>query len=224
MLIRLFFTQLFASERKQIAFMTDEKSPARISHRLFVTSRSEKRIIMLEHLMIAEQNILLWLQNNMRNDILNHIMIFITSLGNAGAIWIIMAVGLLIPKKTRKTGIMVISGLLLSFIINNIILKNLVARTRPYDMIAGLTSLVGIQSDYSFPSGHTASSFVAAVIMLGNLPKKYGVPAIILAFLIAFSRMYVGVHYPSDVIAGALIATAIGLFVNWVGKQGEQVI
>ena len=106
---------------------------------------------MIEHLMIAEQNILLWIQNNMRNDILNHIMIFITSLGNGGAIWVIMAMGLLIPKKTRKIGIMVISGLLLSLIINNIILKNLVARTRPYDMIAGLTSLVGIQRDYSFP-------------------------------------------------------------------------
>lgn len=78
---------------------------------------------MIEHLMIAEQNILLWIQNNMRNDILNHIMIFITSLGNGGAIWVIMAMGLLIPKKTRKTGIMVISGLLLSLIINNIILK-----------------------------------------------------------------------------------------------------
>ena len=78
---------------------------------------------MIEHLMIAEQNILLWIQNNMRNDILNHIVIFITSLGNGGAIWVIMAMGLLIPKKTRKTGIMVISGLLLSFIINNIILK-----------------------------------------------------------------------------------------------------
>ena len=126
---------------------------------------------MIEHLMIAEQNILLWIQNNMRNDILNHIMIFITSLGNGGAIWVLMAMGLLIPKKTRKTGIMVISGLLLSLIINNIILKNLVVRTRPYDMIAGLTSLVGIQRDYSFPSGHTASSFVAAIIMLRNLPK-----------------------------------------------------
>ena len=140
------------------------------------------RIIMIEHLMIAEQNILLWIQNNMRNDILNHIMIFITSLGNGGAIWVIMAMGLLIPKKTRKTGIMVISGLLLSLIINNIILKNLVARTRPYDMIAGLTSLVGIQRDYSFPSGHTASSFVAAIIMFRNLLKKYGIPALTLAF------------------------------------------
>lgn len=177
---------------------------------------------MIEHLMIAEQNILLWIQNNMRNDILNHIMIFITSLGNGGAIWIIMAMGLLIPKKTRKTGIMVISGLLLSLIINNIILKNLVARTRPYDMIAGLTSLVGIQRDYSFPSGHTASSFVAAIIMLRNLPKKYGIPALILAFLISFSRLYVGVHYPTDVIAGALIATAISLFVCWIEKIIER--
>lgn len=177
---------------------------------------------MIEHLMIAEQNILLWIQNNMRNDILNHIMIFITSLGNGGAIWVIMAMGLLIPKKTRKTGIMVISGLLLSLIINNIILKNLVARTRPYDMIAGLTSLVGIQRDYSFPSGHTASSFVAAIIMLRNLPKKYGIPTLTLAFLISFSRLYVGVHYPTDVIAGALIATAISLFVCWIEKIIER--
>ena len=83
---------------------------------------------MIEYIANAEQNILLWLQNNMRNDILNHIMKLITSLGNGGIIWIIVALVLLIPKKTRKTGIMVISGLLLSFLVNNIILKNLVAR------------------------------------------------------------------------------------------------
>ena len=179
---------------------------------------------MIEYIANAEQNILLWLQNNMRNDILNHIMKLITSLGNGGIIWIIVALVLLIPKKTRKTGIMVISGLLLSFLVNNIILKNLVARTRPYDMITGLTSLVGIQSDYSFPSGHAASSFVAAVIMVKSLPKKYGIPALTLAFLISFSRLYVGVHYPSDVIAGALISTAIGLFVCWLEKIIERKI
>lgn len=198
--------------------MANEKSATRISHFPLIISHSEKRISMIEYIANAEQNILLWLQNNMRNDILNHIMKLITSLGNGGIIWIITALVLLIPKKTRKTGIMVISGLLLSLIVNNIILKNLVARTRPYDMIAGLTSLVGIQSDYSFPSGHAASSFVAAVIIFKSLPKKYGIPALILAFLISFSRLYVGVHYPTDVIAGALIATIIGLFVCWLEK------
>ncbi|MDD3063847.1 MAG: phosphatase PAP2 family protein, partial [Massilibacteroides sp.] len=103
-----------------------------------------------------------------------------------------------------------------SFIIDNIILKNLVARTRPYEVVQGLQLLIGKQNDFSFPSGHTGSSFASAVILYKELPKKYGIPLIGLATLIGFSRLYLAVHYPSDVLGGAIIGTLIAILVNKV--------
>ena len=142
---------------------------------------------------------------------------FITTLGNAGVIWIILSVGLLIPKKTRRVGVLTLVSLLFSALIDNVILKNVVARTRPYDLIEGLTSLVGAQKDYSFPSGHTGSAFAAAVVMFLGLPKKFGIPILVFACLMGLSRLYVGVHYPSDVLGGVLIGTGIALLTYWSG-------
>lgn len=164
-----------------------------------------------------EADILLWIQNNIRNDVLTPIFKFITTLGNAGVIWIVLSVGLLIPKKIRRVGVLTLVSLLFSALIDNVILKNVVARTRPYDLIEGLTSLVGAQKDYSFPSGHTGSAFAAAVVMFLGLPKKYGIPILVFACLMGLSRLYVGVHYPSDVLGGVLIGTGIALLTYWSG-------
>ena len=164
-----------------------------------------------------EADILLWIQNNIRNDVLTPIFKFITTLGNAGVIWIVLSVGLLIPKKTRRVGALALVSLVFSALIDNVILKNVVARTRPYDVIEGLTSLVGAQKDYSFPSGHTGSAFAAAVVMFLRLPKKCGIPILVFACLMGLSRLYVGVHYPSDVLGGALIGTGIALLTHWFG-------
>ena len=164
-----------------------------------------------------EADILLWIQNNIRNDVLTPIFKFVTTLGNAGMIWIVLSVGLLIPKKTRRVGVLALVSLSFSALIDNVILKNVVARTRPYDVIEGLTSLVGVQKDYSFPSGHTGSAFAAAVVMFLGLPKKYGIPILVFACLMGLSRLYVGVHYPSDVLGGVLIGTGIALLTYWSG-------
>ena len=99
---------------------------------------------------------------------------------------------------------MSILALLLSLLINNIILKNLVARTRPYEMVEGLVPLIGRPRDYSFPSGHTGSSFASAWVLFRKLPAGYGISALVLAGLIGISRLYVGVHYPTDVLFGVL--------------------
>lgn len=169
---------------------------------------------MLQNLMTVEENILLWIQNNVRNEWLTSFFTFITFLGNKGLIWILVSIILLFPQKTRKTGVKSLIALCISALIINMLLKNIVVRTRPYDVIHGLTSLIGIQKDYSFPSGHTGSSFAVAVILFRELPKRFGIPILIFAFLMGFSRMYVGVHYPSDIISGALIGTVIALFVS----------
>ena len=89
------------------------------------------------------------------------------------------------------------------------LLKHLIARSRPYDCILGLIPLITPPTDYSFPSGHTAASFAVGALLFRKLPKRYGIPALVLAALIGFSRLYLGVHYPSDVLAGALLGTGI---------------
>ena len=109
--------------------------------------------------------------------------------------------------------------LLLFLLVNNMILKPLVDRTRPYEVVQGLTLLIEKQKDASFPSGHTASSFAAAVVMFHMLPKRYGIPALLLAFLIGLSRLYVGVHYPTDVLCGLLSGTVLALLSVWIVKR-----
>ncbi len=172
---------------------------------------------MIHNVMICEQEILLWIQNNVRNDVLTPIFKGITTLGNGGAIWLILSVGLLFSKKTRHIGILSLCALGMSFIINNVMLKNLIARGRPYDVIEGLNCLIQRPTDYSFPSGHTGSSFASGVVLFLGLPKKYSVLFLVLAGLIGFSRLYVGVHYPSDVLGGAVIGTVIAISVYVIG-------
>lgn len=109
-------------------------------------------------------------------------------------------------------------ALAFSYLINNLLLKNLIARTRPYEVIAGLHTLIGAQRDYSFPSGHTGSSFAAAVVLFCRLPKRLSSFLLLLAFLIGFSRLYVGVHYPSDIIVGAISGTLIALVLLWIER------
>ena len=159
---------------------------------------------MLDTLLKLDGDILLWIQDNLRAGWLDPIMKFITYLANGGALWIGICVLLLILKKTRTTGIVCSCSLAVTFLINNIILKNIIARTRPCEVVEELNRIIGAQSDFSFSPGHSGASFAVAVVMFMEMPKKYGVPALIVATLIAFSRLYVGVHYPFDVIAGVL--------------------
>ena len=166
--------------------------------------------------------ILLWIQDNVRNDFLTPIFKFITSLGNSGWFWIAVTILCLLFVKTRKVGVLSAIALIGSVVINNLILKNLIARTRPYEVIEGLERIIEAQPDYSFPSGHAGASFAAAVIFFIYLPKKFGVPALVLAILISLSRLYVGVHYPTDILAGALISTAIAVCVWKVDEHMQN--
>ena len=142
---------------------------------------------------------------------LDKTLAFITSLGNAGIIWIVLAVVLLILPKTRKTGIIVAAALLMDLILCNLILKNLVARVRPYDVNTAIAILIKKPLDFSFPSGHTAASFAAMTALFLAKMKKAWIAALILAVLIAFSRLYFYVHYPTDVLGGAVVGILSGI-------------
>lgn len=150
-----------------------------------------------------------WMQTTFRNDALDFLLPVITAFGNAGIGWILLTLVLLCIPKYRKCGLASAIALILMLLINNIILKPWIARIRPYDVMQGIELLIAAPTDFSFPSGHTAASFASASAIL-SLNRKLGISALILAFLIAFSRLYLYVHYPTDVLGGMLIGAGCG--------------
>lgn len=168
---------------------------------------------------LFEANIVLWIQENLRVSFLNPVVTAITSLGNAGIFWIILTVILLLFKKTRKIGLCCAIALIADVLAVNVILKPLVARARPYVTLDTIVPLGHLSRDFSFPSGHSAASFAGAWALYKSAPRKYGIAAVVLAALIALSRLYVGVHYPTDVLAGAAIGIAAGELGAWAGKK-----
>ncbi|MBQ7872970.1 MAG: phosphatase PAP2 family protein [Clostridia bacterium] len=163
-------------------------------------------------------NILFWIQNLIRNDVFDVIIPFYTSLGEDGIIWIAFGLILLIPKKYRKTGVMVLAALLVMLVVNNIVLKNLIARPRPCWTYPEMVQLVHNPSSYSFPSGHTTSAFAVAFTVFSQ-HKKLGKVIIVMAAIMAFTRLYVFVHFPTDIYGGILVAAAITTFVCFMEKK-----
>ena len=173
-----------------------------------------------------EGEILLWIQEHVRSAAITPAVEWITHLGDTAFIWILMAAVFFVFPRTRETGLRVIAALLGSLAVNNLILKNLVARVRPYEVIEGLELLIERQPDWSFPSGHSAASLAAAtVIWLSH--RRTGWPAVVLAGLIALSRLYVGVHYPTDVMFGALsgiiiASSSAACGTGWRGRRMRE--
>ena len=162
-----------------------------------------------------EGRILLFIQEHLRFAPLDGAVAFITHLGDSGWIWIVLALVLLLFRRTRRCGIACAISMILNLPVTNVALKNIIQRIRPYDFIDSLKILIETQHDFSFPSGHTACSFACAWVMYRMLPKKWGVSALVLAVLISLSRLYVGVHYPTDVLGGLVI----GVLAAEAGKR-----
>ena len=139
---------------------------------------------------------------------LDFLMPKITALGNGGAIWLAAAGGLLCTKKYRKQGVLLLGGLAVGVLVGNVFLKNVIARPRPC-WLESVPLLIANPADYSFPSGHTLSSVIGATI-LTRTDRRFGWAAIPLAALIAFSRLYLYVHFPSDILGAAVLGVAIG--------------
>ena len=175
---------------------------SRLRYRLI----SKRYMNILQSIQQLDGEILLLIQQYLRTDMLTPFMKSVTFLGNGGWFWILCAVVLLAVPKTRKTGYAAALSLIFGAIVTNLLLKNIVARPRPFAEIAALIPMITKPKDFSFPSGHTTASFAVALVMLRMLPKKFGIPAVILAGMVAFSRLYLGVHYPGDVLGGFLVA------------------
>lgn len=158
-------------------------------------------------------NILLWIQENVRTESMHGFWRFITSLGDDGLFWIACGILMLFFKKTRKAGLAGLLSMALNFLMTNVTIKNLVARPRPYTVLTDLEILIEQPGEFSFPSGHTSSSFAFAFAVYLLLPPKYGVPALVLAALISLSRLYVGVHYPTDVLGGLIVGCVCALII-----------
>lgn len=164
----------------------------------------------------------LYALQNIHNPVLDKIMIVLSTIGDAGLLWIGVAILLICMKKYRKCGLQVAVAMLLTFIVGNLILKNMIHRDRPCWIDPSITLLVKSPSDYSFPSGHSMNGFTASVSIL-LCDKKLGIPAVILAAAIAFSRLYNFVHFPTDVIAGIVIGIVSALFVNYLFQRKVHV-
>lgn len=156
---------------------------------------------------------ILYALQEIHNPILDKIMLFITSLGDDGWIWLATGVICLAFKKHRKMGFQLLISMLCTFILGNLILKNIFARPRPCDIDTAVTLLLSRPHGHSFPSGHSINSMVAAVALFLN-NKKIGIPAVIIATLIGFSRMYLFVHFPTDVLGGFAIAALVAVAVD----------
>lgn len=167
--------------------------------------------------------ILDWIAANLWCPILDTVMPIITLFGDAGIFWIAVALVFLFTKKYRKTGLGMAIALILGLLVCNIWLKPLICRIRPYDFqmmyfAREIPLLVDGMHDFSFPSGHTIASFEAAVLIFLN-NKKLGIPALILAVLISFSRLYLYVHYPTDVIFSVVFGTVFAFLGNWLAPK-----
>ena len=159
----------------------------------------------MDFLNAYEIPILDFISEHLKCKFLDTVLPYITSMADTGIIWIIIAVIMLCFKKTRKAGMMMGLALIMGLVVGNLTLKPLIARIRPYDVNPDVVLLINKLHDYSFPSGHTLASFEGAGVLMLTYKKKFGYPALALAIIIAFSRMYLYVHYPTDVIVGVIL-------------------
>lgn len=167
--------------------------------------------------------ILQWINNTLHgSEFINQLAKYITYLGELGAFWIVLGIALLCFKKTRKAGFIMLGSLAFGIIINNGILKNVIDRARPFTQDSALAEFIksiglSLPTSSSFPSGHTFAGFNCAIVLTYFFKWK-GALAYIPATLIAFSRIFLCVHYPSDVLAAAIIGTCIGIICAVVGN------
>ena len=173
-------------------------------------------MIVLDWLIALDGAVLIWIQEFIRGPLLDAFFCVYTTLGDAGMLFIALGVVMLFFKKTRRLGVAVLVALAIGFVTTNLVLKNLIARDRPWLHLEQLVVLINEHDPNSFPSGHTTCAFAFAGAALCTAPRRWMKwVALVLAILMGFSRLYVGVHYPSDVLAGV----AVGMLAGWLAGR-----
>ena len=172
---------------------------------------------MLELIQRLDEQALRWIAETLRVPLVDQFMVFYTSLGNGGWAFILLGLVLLLFHNTRKAGASSLTAMLLGLLVTNLTLKPLVSRPRPWVVMEDFTTLVTSSDLNSFPSGHTCAAFAFGVALCAVLPQKWAKAAVLLAAaLMGFSRLYVGVHFPTDVLGGAIVGTLCGLLGVWL--------
>lgn len=164
---------------------------------------------------------ILYALQHLHNAVLDPIMVFITSLGNGGMLWLGLAIFFCFTKKYRTSGILMLLSIMVAGLVGNVALKNLVQRDRPCWIDPSIDLLVKNPKDYSFPSGHSFVSFATSTTLFLQ-HKKLGTPFVILAGLIAFSRLYMFVHFPTDVLFGVVAGILDAMLVTFIYHKVEQ--
>lgn len=158
-------------------------------------------------------SIMLWIQEYLRSPLMDSIMLFFTRIGDLLALWIFIIFIILLLKKEKRNAIQLALSLVVTFIISEVLLKNMIKRPRPFVENSQLPSLIEQPNTYSFPSSHSSTSFAVAT-SLTFINRIWGLVAYPIAILIAFSRVYLNVHHPSDVIVGMLVGTLVSFIIN----------
>ena len=167
-----------------------------------------------------DEQALVWIAENVRCAVLDPFMKLYTQLGNTGMLFIVLGVLMLFFKQTRKAGVSALCAMLIGLIVVNFTIKPLVSRPRPWLVIADFANLVPEHDPNSFPSGHTNAAFAFALAVCVSAPKRWmKVTAVCMAAVMGLSRLYVGVHFPSDVLMGAVIGSLCGLAGAWVIRK-----
>lgn len=174
--------------------------------------------ILIDIVHTMDYSILAYISEKWRGGSLDTVWKLFSLLGNYGAVWIALAVLLLFFRKTRRAGLAMLIALGVGYAVGNVWLKELVMRPRPFVTHTDLTPLLDPGDRWSFPSGHALSSFAAATALF-FFHKKTGLLAYLLAACIAFSRLYASVHYPTDVLAGAVLGILCGLAAAWFADR-----
>jgi undecaprenyl-diphosphatase len=207
--------------RPPLQYVTLDSRPAarcrRWKNRKTLSGGREKMggFSLLDFIYHIDQSIMLWLQDVVRNPLLSKLLVPLTTIGYAGTLWIILSIVMLFFRKTRKVGWLSLLTMLVCYLFNDILLKELVQRPRPFMDLPQLQVIESKPTSWSFPSGHACSSFAAAsTYSKGEEPRWLKGLFWFLAVAMTFSRPYVGVHYPSDVLAGACIGL-LGSALMW---------
>ena len=152
---------------------------------------------------------------------LTEILRFFTTMGESGLVWIVIAIVLTCIPKTRKCGLTMMIAMAVTYLVGNLFLKNVIARPRPCAVDNSVILKIPFSSEYSFPSGHTSNGFAGAVTIFSYY-RKAGILSLLVAAIIAFSRLYFFVHYPTDILGGMVLGTLDAVLAVYIVKRLED--